>query len=86
MFRKLIARNITNRKKEVMLGRWKLDHSDNVWNKIDRSNEDHCGVCSELRKEYIQKNTSLKNPSSNNPGINNISLEYKRDYYLPFCI
>ena len=43
-----------------VLGRWNLDYCDKkVNNKIDLSNEDHCGPCG----QYILDKTPPKNPN-----------------------
>lgn len=35
-----------------MLGRWKITHDTQVFEKVDNANEDHCGGCSDMRKKY----------------------------------
>lgn len=53
----IIKRFIKNDKK--ILGRWNLDYCDKkVNNKIDLSNEDHCGPCG----QYILDKIPPKNP------------------------
>ena len=47
---------ITKKQTNVPLGRWNINQSKNNI-KIDYSNEDHCGTCSEyiLQKKIIKK-------------------------------
>ena len=38
-----------------MLGRWSLDHTQQMINiKADMTNEDHCGICDKMRLDYIK--------------------------------
>lgn len=53
------------------LGRWKIENCDKLMNnKIDLSNEDHCGPCGQYALEKI----TLKNNENNE---NNIKFEIK---------
>lgn len=56
---------ILRKETPVLLGRWKIDYCQTrIANKVDLSNEDHCGTCS----QYIMKRTdlSLLNVKGNN--------------------
>jgi len=58
------------KEKPKQLGRWNLDYCKNKMNqKIDLSNEDHCGPCGqyaitkiEEKKKEIQKNNFIRKP------------------------
>ena len=55
-----------------VLGRWKIETCDKKMNnKIDLSNEDHCGPCGQyiLNKTYSYHDVS-KNINTNNTNIN----------------
>ena len=40
---------------KVLLGRWTIDNCNKARNiKIDMSNEDHCGACSQYRLKIIK--------------------------------
>ena len=41
-----------------LLGRWQIHHDDRVFDRVDRTNEDHCGCCGDLLKEYAKKKDS----------------------------
>jgi len=44
------------------IGRWKIEHCYNkINNKIDLSNEDHCGPCGQYAKIKINKIINKKN-------------------------
>ena len=46
-----------------VLGRWNLDYCDKkVNNKIDLSNEDHCGPCGQYILDKIPPNQHRENP------------------------
>jgi hypothetical protein len=51
------------------LGRWRIEKCNNqMTNKIDLSNEDHCGPCGQYALEKVKfKNDINKNIKSNNP-------------------
>ena len=38
-----------------LLGRWQIHHDERVFDRVDRTNEDHCGCCGDLLKEYAKK-------------------------------
>ena len=39
-------KNISSKEPIILLGRWKIDNCNlKMYNKIDYSNEDHCGTC-----------------------------------------
>ena len=45
-----------------LLGRWNIDYCDKkINNKIDLSNEDHCGPCGQYIINKIPKNTKSTN-------------------------
>ena len=63
--RNIIKRVITEEKK--ILGRWNIEYCDKrMNNKIDLSNEDHCGTCGEYRLDKIK--TKL-NPDELRPSV-----------------
>ena len=51
---RFIKEALKNKYIEPRLGRWTINHDDKAFAKVDRSNEDHCGVCDNLRNEYIK--------------------------------
>lgn len=55
----------TQKKLPIPLGRWKLDYCNTkLNNKIELSNEDHCGSCGQyaiLKNKLNQKNISIDN-------------------------
>ena len=61
---KLIS-NFFNKNSPKPLGRWNIEYcSKKIDNKIDLSNEDHCGPCGQYRitkihKPIIKKNTNI---------------------------
>jgi len=55
---------IKNRENKLILGRWNVDYCDKkINNKIDQSNEDHCGPCGQYLLNKLQQNSSLKKES-----------------------
>ena len=42
------------------MGRWNLDY-DQSSKKVDLTNEDHCGACNTMRKDYLDKNVETSN-------------------------
>ena len=57
------------------VGRWRIeDCSKKINNKIDLSNEDHCGPCGQYAKTKIE-NTKVQNSKKKNPII---YLPYKK--------
>ena len=72
MFLKTILRKFIPKELPIPLGRWKIEHCNNKMNnKIDLSNEDHCGPCGQYVLEKIV--------SKNNPTID-IHLENKNNF------
>jgi hypothetical protein len=58
---KEIFKKIINKKQLKPLGRWNIDYChDKINNKIDLSNEDHCGPCGQYRIDKIDKNQTLE--------------------------
>jgi hypothetical protein len=58
-FKNIFNRLLKNEKK--ILGRWNIEQCDKkINNKIDLSNEDHCGPCG----QYLLEKTSLKNTNN----------------------
>ncbi len=50
-----------NKDTRVHLGRWNLTKCDKIRNnKIDLSNEDHCGTCSQYALSKINEQNKLK--------------------------
>ena len=44
-----------------VLGRWRIDYCDKkINNKIDLSNEDHCGPCGQYILDKISKDNLIK--------------------------
>ena len=53
---KNIIQNIFHKELPRPVGRWRIEHSNiQMNNKIDLSNEDHCGPCGQYAKKQIQK-------------------------------
>ena len=62
-----------------LLGRWTVDHNEeSAFRRADLTNEDHCGVCSEIREKYIEKQ-SEKNTE-------NTKIKFSYNYQLPYII
>jgi hypothetical protein len=62
-----IIRKFTQKDAQTPLGRWQLDYcSKQLSNKIDLSNEDHCGSCGQYA---ISKNELNKTPISTDADI-----------------
>tara|TARA_Y100000589_G_scaffold217478_1_gene205104 strand:- start:604 stop:816 length:213 start_codon:yes stop_codon:yes gene_type:complete len=65
-FLKVITKITKNLKQNPVdtriLGRWSMGHDEKkIGHRIDNANEDHCGVCSQMREQYIeQKNKNIK--------------------------
>ena len=69
---KYIIKSIINRitKKDLPkpLGRWNIDYCNKKMdNKVDLSNEDHCGPCGQYAIKNTQKNS-----------IDNLDVQYKK--------
>jgi len=64
-----IMNTIKNLTKELPkpMGRWKIENcSKQVNNKIDLSNEDHCGPCGQYALEKIEsKNNNIESKNNN---------------------
>ena len=61
MIKSIITKWIKNEKK--VLGRWNIEYCDKkINNKIDLSNEDHCGPCG----QYALSKIKLKNDNKEN--------------------
>ena len=41
---------------ERFLGRWSILHDDRAFERVDRTNEDHCGACGSLLEKYRSQN------------------------------
>ena len=41
---------------ERFLGRWSILHDDRAFERVDRTNEDHCGACGTLLEKYRTQN------------------------------
>ena len=76
---KNIVKLIKNLKKnpvdKKLLGRWSIDNDEKAFKKADYSNEDNCGVCSEMRNNYLEK--SINNSKNNN------TLKIKSNEFIP---
>ena len=65
-----IIKNIFSKELPKPMGRWRIEHSNiQMNNKIDLSNEDHCGPCGQYAKTQIEK----KQKNNDN---------HKKDFYL----
>lgn len=45
-----------------LLGRWNIIHGEEALRRADLTNEDHCGVCSKMRENYLKDNKRNKYP------------------------
>jgi hypothetical protein len=64
-FIKTIIKKILPKQIPPHLGRWRIENCNNIVNnKIDLSNEDHCGPCGQyaLEKIELKKNTNTAIP------------------------
>lgn len=62
-----------------LLGRWSVDHDEeSAFRRADLTNEDHCGVCSEIREKYIEKQTANKDEKKEEKS--------RLDYHLPYVL
>lgn len=52
---KTILQSIKKKHTKPLLGRWSLEYGDKAGKRADMTNEDHCGVCSNLREDYIRE-------------------------------
>jgi len=51
-----IIKNIFSKELPKPMGRWRIEHNNiQMNNKIDLSNEDHCGPCGQYAKTQIKK-------------------------------
>jgi hypothetical protein len=56
-----ILKNIIPKKIIKPLGRWNLEYcSKKINNKVDLSNEDHCGPCGKYALQQLKSNTQKK--------------------------
>ena len=72
----VIIRNFFKGSKPVPLGRWQLNNQTNL--KIDLSNEDHCGTCSE--EDSKPKNLGKGNVDGSNINKGILDQWYKIEY------
>ena len=66
-FKRIIAQ-LQPKETQIPFGRWRPEHCSQQMNdKIDLSNEDHCGPCGQyaLTKRLFQKDKKTKNSFSN---------------------
>jgi hypothetical protein len=57
-----LVKKYTVRESPKVLGRWYINYSNKqLNNKIDLSNEDHCGPCGQYRKNISNENKIKKN-------------------------
>jgi hypothetical protein len=67
-----MIKNIFSKELPKPMGRWRIEHSNiQINNKIDLSNEDHCGPCGQYAKNQIEK----KQTKDVNKDPNNFYLE-----------
>jgi hypothetical protein len=67
-----MIKNIFSKELPKPMGRWRIEHSNiQINNKIDLSNEDHCGPCGQYAKNQIKK----KQTKDVNKDPNNFYLE-----------
>ena len=62
-----IIKNLLQKEIPKPVGRWRIENCNTAMNnKIDLSNEDHCGPCGQYALEKIEirnnKNTDIKKP------------------------
>jgi len=56
-----IIKNLISKDLPKPLGRWRIENCNKqINNKIDLSNEDHCGPCGEYSLEKIEKIEKIK--------------------------
>jgi hypothetical protein len=66
--------NIIKKELPKPIGRWKIEYCDKkINNKIDLSNEDHCGPCGQYAKLKINKDICNDNNIINNNDNNIIN-------------
>ena len=52
----------------IHLGRWRIENCNTIMsNKIDLSNEDHCGPCGQYALEKVKFKNGIKSNNPNNP-------------------
>jgi hypothetical protein len=57
-----IIKNLISKEMPKPLGRWRIENCNKqVNNKIDLSNEDHCGPCGQYALEKIELKHKIKN-------------------------
>jgi hypothetical protein len=67
-FIKYIINKIKSKPKEILpLGRWRIEKCNTkMGNKIDLSNEDHCGPCGQYALEKVKLKNDVKTDDKNN--------------------
>ena len=59
-FAKFIIEELTRKPKTNVLGRWSITRCEKTMNqKVDLSNEDHCGPCGQYRMDKMSTNTTI---------------------------
>lgn len=67
-----ILRRLFVTEEKKILGRWTIEHCDKkLNNKIDLSNEDHCGPCG----QYALNKTTMYNYNNNNKAITKVGTK-----------
>lgn len=63
---KRIIENIVRKEPVAPLGRWSITRCEKTMNqKVDLSNEDHCGPCGQYRMDKMTPNPSMEPPIAN---------------------
>lgn len=71
-----LLKKIRRNEMQKPLGRWNIEHCNKkINNKIDLSNEDHCGPCGQYAMSKVGVNTEIKNKNNKN---SNIEMNYKK--------
>ena len=64
-----------------LVGRWSVDHNEeSVFRRADLTNEDHCGVCSEIREKYVEKQAEKEKE------VEKERVNLVNSYQFPFII
>jgi len=62
IFIKQILSKIIPKEAPIVLGRWRIEKCNNkITNKIDLSNEDHCGPCGQYALDKVKLNNKRDN-------------------------
>ena len=62
IFIKQILSKIIPKEATIVLGRWRIEKCNNkITNKIDLSNEDHCGPCGQYALDKVKLNNKRDN-------------------------